>query len=603
MTIRVTATLVCILLFSVAWQRQEFRAQEKTRQPDVDSYSLAVASVLNSATTDFSKVTNIPQRIRLFISAARILPPAQHDDAIRLLEDAVKLLRDSEADNQTDSQRKPAPTALQDEILTAYAALDPERTAALHKEFQALSESPTNELDPKKVDNWFDELGRRRAISNQAAKLALSFMGTDPDKALTLVAQSMGSGTVSVVLVDILQTAMQTKTRELPDRLENVIARALAAKVTLDPTSLVTATVIVQEDSHMSIATRNELLGFLLRSLEAFSNYAKEPGLDSFYISTVFTRYYLNVRPVIAQYLPDQLLAFDLELNQVAPLVPENTLQTLQAFQPEKFSDPRDRLNDIVKDPNPRRRDLRLIGLVSQLLQKGKPENLVQNLDLATDAVSYFSDPDTKSTFSDLLAIARINALVKQKHFIEAQRLVPSISNEPTRAWALIALHDIAAKSDPVVAFELMADAMKTLDKVAGNPYKVELALQAAARLAKADTERSFEILITASRYANASPAKIDPPTKPAVAFGLEATIGENRTRLGIAPESLAEVRIDPALSALAATDWFRAKGVLEGIREPILRSRLQLEFARAVIAAGPKAVHKEEVAKPSSKI
>jgi hypothetical protein len=72
----------------------------------------------------------------------------------------------------------------------------------------------------------------------------------------------------------------------------------------------------------------------------------------------------------------------------------------------------------------------------------------------------------------------------------------------------------------------------------------------------------------------------VDPPTKPPFAFGLEATIGEAHTRLGVYPESLGEVRIDPALSTLGTTDWFRAEQIANDIREPALRLQLKLRKA-----------------------
>lgn len=65
----------------------------------------------------------------------------------------------------------------------------------------------------------------------------------------------------------------------------------------------------------------------------------------------------------------------------------------------------------------------------------------------------------------------------------------------------------------------------------------------------------------------------------------LETKIGEMQTRLGVVPLNLSEVRIDPTLSDLATTDWFRAGQIVNDIREPSLRLLLKLQFAGALLA------------------
>src|SRR5258708_5045754 len=351
----------------------------------------------------------------------------------------------------------------------------------------------------------------------------------------------------------------------------------------------------------MSATAKRGFVGFFINSLQTWVNLASDDqnGLDSLYMGRAFSAFTLSVRPVILRYAPEQLLTFDLALDRVAPLVPEKTKSSLQAFQPEKFSDPRDRLNDILKDPAPERRDLRLIRLVSELLRNESADSQ-KNFDLASDAISGFSDPDNKAAFTDLLTITRVNALVTQKKFIEAQQLAGSIPSEATRAWALLALSTVAAKADRVLGFELISNALKALDKASPSPHKVELALIAGGMLAKNDPERAFDTLSAASRYANSSASKVDPPAKPPVAFGLDAKIGEAHTKLGVFPESLGELQIDPSLSVLGTTDWFRAQSIADGFHELALRLSLKLRFAEAVLAETPKPV-KKTVAKPAN--
>src|SRR5207245_2406670 len=176
----------------------------------------------------------------------------------------------------------------------------------------------------------------------------------------------------------------------------------------------------------------------------------------------------------------------DVLFDQVSAFVPEKMKSTLQAFRPETLSDPKDRLADILKQPNPEKRDLRLVRLVSELMDHTEGVDSQKELDLASEAISQFSDLGLKMTFADFLTITRLNSLVKLKKLIDAQRLAVSISSEETRAWAMLALA-AAAKEDPVLAFELTSNALKVLDAASPNPEKVELALKAAALLAKDD--------------------------------------------------------------------------------------------------------------------
>ncbi|MEP6707285.1 MAG: hypothetical protein ABJC05_07185 [Pyrinomonadaceae bacterium] len=582
------------------WILPECEAQNRIASPEYDYYSLAITSISDSE-AEASKLSDIPQRVKLLINAARILGAAkQNEEAVRLLEVALRDLKEWGSADKANWRQRNTAAALSNEILAVYALVDPEKAVVRQKEFQAAAESTASNssVTSPKSENWYRQFIDRRTIADQAAKIALSLIDTDPEKALGLIVQSLQGGIVSGVLFDIVQKLIQTGNRAFLNKLEIGIGQVLAANFTLDPSSLTGAQILVLADKDMPSAARSAFVSFFMGSLQAWSNLLKEPGIDTFYISVVFTAFSRDVRPILLQYSPEQLLALDLVLDQVAPLVPEKTKSRIQAFQPETFSDPRERLSDILRDPAPEKRDLRLVRLVSELL-RNQSEDFQKRFDFASDAISGFSDPDVKSAFTDLLTITRVNALVKQKKFIEAQRLASSISSEETRAWALLALSRAAAKVDRVLGFELVSNAMKALDTASPSPHKVELALRATAMLAKNDPQRAFDTFSAASRYANSSAAKIDPPTKPAVAFGLEATIGEAHTRLGVYPESLGEVQIDPSLSLLGITNWFRADQIASDIRDPSLRLRLKLQFAGAVLAQDSNSKRKQATPKP----
>ena len=85
-------------------------AQEKIPVAEYDYYSLATTSIVD-ITTEASKFPNIPQRAKLLIEAAKILRPAKKEEAVRLLEVALRDLNEwGSADIARWQQRNVAAT-------------------------------------------------------------------------------------------------------------------------------------------------------------------------------------------------------------------------------------------------------------------------------------------------------------------------------------------------------------------------------------------------------------------------------------------------------------------------------------------------------------
>ncbi|HEU4714812.1 MAG TPA: hypothetical protein VFS76_24840 [Pyrinomonadaceae bacterium] len=579
---RILSAAILISLI-ICWPESLCKAQKKIPAADYDYYALAITSI-TEITGEASKLPDIPQRAKVLIEAAKVLQPAKRDESIRLLELVLRDLREwGSADDASWRQRNMA-ASLRNEALAVYVSVDPEKALVRQKELKSLEEPSVGKSTPAlnlKSGSWRAYFNDRQTAADQLVKVALPLIESEPDRALTLVVQSVQGGTVSGALFEIVDKLIKNGNRALLDRLETNISQALATTVTLDPYSLSSAGVLGL-DKDMPQAAKNGFASFFMRSLQAWTMVVKEPGIDMYYIIGGFNAFSDPIRHLISQSAPDQLLEFDLLLDQVAAFVPENKRDLIKRVQPETLSDPKERLNDILRDQDPRRRDLRLNRLVSELL-RNESEDFAKRLELAGDAINGFIDPDAKSAYTDLLTITRVNALVKQKKIIEAQQLAGLLSSEETRAWALLAVTTEAAKEDKVLGFESISKALKALDAASPSPYKTELALLAAAMLVKDDSRRAFETLVIAAKYANSS--KDTSRTKPPFAFGLEAKIGEIETRLGVVPLNLSEVRIDPTLSGLATTDWFRADQLVREIHEPSLRLRLRLQFAGAVLA------------------
>lgn len=541
------------------------------------------------------KLPAIPERVKFLIRAAKILPASHRDAATEFLDLALAELKNWGSQENTSWSQRNAAATLRTEVLAAYSLIDAEKVIALQQELQT-SEANTGtggSTSAARNQNWFTLYRNQRATADRAAKLALSLTDTDAGKASALVISSLQGGIVSGVLFEIVTKLQKPESRSFLNQLELAMGQTLVSNITADPISLTNASILIRSDSEMPAAARNAFVSFLIRSLEAWINLVREPGgapwVDADYVSTAYTSFAISSRPAILQYAPNQLLRFDGLLDQVRPLVPASTVTKLQAFQPEPLTDPHDRLNDILKDTATDRRDLRLLRLVSELLGR-ESEDFQKTWQLAAEAISKFSDADMKAAFTDQLTIARANLLVKQNKFIEADRVTESISSPELRAWALLAISSVEWNKDKVLGFERISHSLRVLDSATASARKVELALSAAAMLAKDSPERAFETLAVASRYAKSAMSPPELPTKPPVAFGLEVKLGQAHTRLGVVPMTLADVKIDPSLSLLATADWFRANEIVQEIRNPSLRLQLRFQFAETVLARTPKA-------------
>ena len=593
--------VVILISLVLCWPRPWCQAQKKAAPADYDYYALAITSI-SDITRDAAKLPDIPNRVKLLIEAAKILGPANKEEAVRQLEVVLFDLKEwGSADSASWAQRNMAAT-LRNDALAVYATVDSEKALVRQKEVQPLEEPTTRNSSALnfKDNSWRAYFADRRTAADQAAKVAISLIDSDPDRALRLVTQSLQGGTVSGVVFEIIEKLLQTGNRALLNRFENRIGESMAINVALGPSSLVTASTVGLVDKDMPLAAKNAFVSFFMRSLQAWALVVKEGGIDRYYIIDGYRAFSENIRYLISQYAPDQLLEFDLVLDQTTPLVPEKMKALVQTLQPETLSDPKERLEEILKDAVSDRRDRRLIRFVSELL-RNESEDSEKKIDLATDAISGFSDTDVKSAYTDLLTIARVDGLVKQKKIIEAQQLTGSISSQESRAWALLAVASVAAKEDKVLGFESITKALKALDASSPTPYKAELALLASAMLVKDDSRRAFETLLAAVRYANSTESKDSARTKPPVGFGLEARIGNSQMRLGVVPSSLSEIRIDPRLSSLAVADWFRADQIVSNVHEPSLRLLLKLQFAGAVLAKELKSKKSQAVPKASA--
>lgn len=556
-------------------------------QQDYDYRSLAVESVLTSA-QEAHKLSNIEERISLVIAAAKILPTSHRREAIALLERSLQDVKDWNSTEKKARVDRFTANRLYSDLLAAYAKLDPERALALQQNIDHNEEPPGDGHKYLRAGGkWSAEILARRGPADQAAGLALSLIDADPERAFSLLVQSAKDGIVSNSVNAVFEKLQQKQDRGFLDQLEMAVAQSLATTFTLDSFSLGYAAALLNDDG-MPLVAQRRISRFLMNSIEMWAALVKgddgNGGLDPSYVSSSFTRFVINVRPAIAKHSPADILKFDILLDKASRFVPEKTKSNLQVFQPETLTDSREWLNAILREPGAERRDLRLIGLASELLRKLDAGDSESNLGLLTDTIDQFSDARLRTTFGDLLLIKRLNFLVQLKKFDSARKLVTSISSAETRVWTMLAL-SVAARDDKVFAFELTGDAIKALDAASASPAKVALALMGAALLAEDTPQRSFDLLSTAAKYSNSSKDSSE-NSDVASAIGLTASIGNLSLILAREPKSLAEVKIDPRLASLAKTDWFRSQQVANSFADQGLRLRLKLQFAGRVLAS-----------------
>ncbi|HWN08771.1 MAG TPA: hypothetical protein VNO50_05760 [Pyrinomonadaceae bacterium] len=128
---RIATTLVLLtilILPGLLGHQPECDGQNRIAPAEYDYYSLAIASIVNTA-REASKLPDVPQRVKLMVEAVKLLPVSQHDERLRLMDVALRDLKEwGSAEKATWYQRITA-AELRNDVLAVYATLDQERTS------------------------------------------------------------------------------------------------------------------------------------------------------------------------------------------------------------------------------------------------------------------------------------------------------------------------------------------------------------------------------------------------------------------------------------------------------------------------------------------
>lgn len=163
-------------------------AQKKISPADYDYYALAISSIAD-ITTEASKLPDIPQRVKLLIEAAKILQPVEKDESVRLLELALRDLKEWETADTASWRQRNIVATLRNEALAVYVLVDSEKALVRQKEFVALEERTAGNNSAVlnfKSGTWRVHFNDKQTAADGTVKLALSLIDTEPDKALGL---------------------------------------------------------------------------------------------------------------------------------------------------------------------------------------------------------------------------------------------------------------------------------------------------------------------------------------------------------------------------------------------------------------------------------
>lgn len=168
-----TSTLVLLAtLMSPGFlgQLSEVKGQNSVAAAEHDYYSLALASVLNSA-REASKLPDMPQRLNLLLEAVKLLPLSQRAERVQLLEVALRDLKEWGSVEKANWSQRQTASELLSEVLALYATVNQERTLSLYKELQLEAKSPrANKTHSSlKSRNWFSKFSDDSALADQPA--------------------------------------------------------------------------------------------------------------------------------------------------------------------------------------------------------------------------------------------------------------------------------------------------------------------------------------------------------------------------------------------------------------------------------------------------
>lgn len=280
----------------------------------------------------------------------------------------------------------------------------------------------------------------------------------------------------------------------------------------------------------------------------------------------------------------DEKIETELEAARIlAPVRPSDALQLLDAA----WSNINEWVND-KKSPDARRRSYLVSKLRGDVLALyAKLDAKERQTDLAAAAVADISDAEIKSILQDYILMIQIEKLSKEKNYATAEDKAAAIMKPEWRAWTLMALGSGQPEQNRSAIIRLYNAAQDALGKSQPTPRRAELAFTLADLWSGYDTNRAFEVIGLAVKYANQvieSDRQIEP--LPVYLQGLFVSIGNLNFAGGLEAGSLSEVEFQPGIERLARLNWLVADDAGRSIQNMNLRLRYQLAICKGTLSA-----------------
>ncbi len=554
--------------------------RQRPKTAEYDYKSLALSSIRESV-PEAKKLTDINHKVRFLIEASSLLADSNKNEAMEALDLALAEIKEWESKADDTQSRKYVASYRRDQVIAQYLKLNPEKANQLLAEDK--SNSPEIDLKPsQKETSWRTNLNERRNASYKATTLATQLLESDPERAITLLAESVRGGILTSELWNIL---LQLRSRRsLLLSAQERIVTSLSNAVALDNLSIQTAAFLAW-DEDMLPPVRANLIQFLLRSLEAAVHLANvtasEGGGDPGISDSVFVAFSTTARPVIQRHDPNSIGRVDVLLEQLAPRVSTRIRDMIKRNDIVEPADLKERLDEIKREADPDKRDFRLLRLIMHILQLDELDNEERIL---KEALREVTDEKLEMLLNDFAALDRVSRLTKAQKITDAVKATEQVTNANLRAWALLAISSVVVASDRFQAMTLVNAAMKSLDSAPPTPRRVEIALIAVAVTSKTDPNRAIEILSLVPKYANAVENKDDSSRNTLSAISYEVSIGELKIKPSQLPAELSDIAFDPSIRLLAKRDWFGLKAIANSVKDPVLSLSFKLELAKGVL-------------------
>lgn len=286
--------------------------------------------------------------------------------------------------------------------------------------------------------------------------------------------------------------------------------------------------------------------------------------------SSAFQRYDAERWPIFEQMV--RVLTLSLTRQE------QKELRLAEAFQ---LNDPEAKIELADRERDSEVRDAILHHALITALERRQE-------DLARRIVPKITDLQVRAEAEDELGLRIIFRLLGENDFSTSYGEAQRLNDVGLRAlvFAEIAHRAKKQEKDPTRATMLLEEAYLFTKKVLASPSQVRALLKLGESYAPIDPLRAFDVLGEAVKSLNnlpTTPAKRESSSKLRVEFYFEVEAFSTQDRA-----SVERLEFGPGVERLAQFDYWRANALAQSIKNEVLRARMELAVARGVLGKKP---------------